>query len=333
MQTLLEVNHLVTSFQTERGPVTAVDGLSFSVQKGETLGIVGESGCGKSVTAESILRLLDERLTRYEGDILFNGEDLLKLSPKSMERVRGKDIAMIFQDPMSSLNPVYTVGDQLVEVLRKHLKLSKKAAYQKAVDLISLTGIPSPEKQVERYPFEMSGGIRQRIMIALALACQPKLLIADEPTTALDVTIQAQILDLLQELQETHQMGMILITHDLAVVAETCDRVAVMYLGQVVEETTVEHLFERPLHPYTIGLMKSVPTLEGSRTERLHQIPGTVPSLHEVPLGCRFASRCEFATQQCVEEAPPFIEDTESHKIRCWHYREIEEQGEELHVK
>lgn len=329
---LLEVKNLKTHFRTERGPVTAVNGVSFSVYAGETVGVVGESGCGKSVTAESILRLLDEGSTMYEGEILYQGKNLLNFSVSEMQAIRGNDISMIFQDPMSSLNPVYTVGNQIAESILLHQKCSKKEAYARAVEMLRLTGIPSPEKRVHEYPHELSGGMRQRVMIAMALSCQPRLLIADEPTTALDVTTQAQILDLIHELKEDYNMGTIMITHDLGVVAEVCTRVVVMYLGQVIEEADVETLFKSPFHPYTRGLLKSIPQLTGNRSEKLHVIEGKVPTLHQVPKGCRFAPRCEFASQKCKEEMPELKEEVSGHKIRCWHYEEVLKAGEDRYV-
>jgi peptide/nickel transport system ATP-binding protein len=329
---LLEVKELKTHFQTERGPVTAVDGVSFTVHAGETVGVVGESGCGKSVTAESILRLLDEKSTYYEGDILFQGKNLLTFSISEMQDIRGNDISMIFQDPMSSLNPVYTVGNQIVESILLHQKVGKKEAYEKAVDMLRLTGIPSPEKRIHEYPHELSGGMRQRVMIAMALSCQPKLLIADEPTTALDVTTQSQILDLINELKEEFNMGTVMITHDLGVVAEVCSKVVVMYLGQVIEEADVQSLFESPLHPYTQGLIKSIPQLSGDRSAKLHVIEGKVPTLHQIPKGCRFAPRCEFASPLCEEQMPDLVENESGRKIRCWHYKEIMKPGEDRYV-
>ena len=323
---LLDVNKLKVSFWTERGKVDAVEEVSFHVYPGETIGIVGESGCGKSVTSESILRLLDEDNTDYEGSISYKGKNLLTLSEEEMRKIRGNEISMIFQDPMSSLNPVYTIGDQIVESIRLHQKLSKKKAYEKAVDILRLTGIPSPEQRIHEYPHELSGGMRQRVMIALAISCEPRLLIADEPTTALDVTIQAQILELITDLQKENGMGVMLITHDLAVVAEMCTRVVVMYLGQVIEETTVDILFKQPLHPYTKGLMNSMPKIDGDRDIELHEIGGSVPSLHQIPKGCRFAPRCQFADDKCRELAPVLEDVDASHKVRCWHYREIVEQ-------
>lgn len=321
---LLEVKNIRTHFYTDRGRVTAVDDISFRVNAGEIIGVVGESGCGKSVMSQSIMRLFDERNTvEYEGEVLFEGKDLLKLSRSSMRKVRGNDISMIFQDPLSSLNPVYTIGDQIRESILLHQKITKKEAYAKAVDMLRLTGIPSPEQRVNEYPHQLSGGMQQRVMIAMALSCQPKLLIADEPTTALDVTIQAQILDLIVNLNQELGMGVLFITHDLGVVAEICSKVMVMYLGQIVEEIDTESLFTKPLHPYTKGLIQSIPLLEGDRSQELHVIEGTVPSLNNVPKGCRFAARCPFADDLCREEEPALRIHQGDHRVRCWHYEKI----------
>ncbi|RJS59349.1 ABC transporter ATP-binding protein [Bacillus sp. PK3_68] len=329
-QYLLSIKELKTHFHTERGRVTAVDGISFHVEEGEILGVVGESGCGKSVTSQSILRLFDEKYTtQYEGEIYFKGANLLKCSNTEMQLIRGNDIAMIFQDPLSSLNPVYTVGYQIAEAILLHQNVSKKEAYNKAIDMLKLTGIPAPEKRVNEYPHQLSGGMRQRVMIALALACQPKLLIADEPTTALDVTIQAQILDLIIQLNKELKMGVIFITHDLGVVAEICTRVIVMYLGQIVEEADVDSLFSKPLHPYTKGLMQSVPQLDGDRTQELHVIKGMVPTLNNIPQGCRFAPRCPYADQLCKEKMPELKLYQNNQKVRCWHAGEISQVEEE----
>lgn len=324
---LLELKDLKTTFYTENGAVTVVNGVSLRVEAGETLGIVGESGCGKSVTSESILRLLDDKTTRYEGQILYRNKNLLELPGEEMRAIRGNEISMIFQDPMSSLNPVYTIGNQIAESIMIHQRVSRKEAYDRAIEMLRLTGIPSPEKRVHEYPYELSGGMRQRVMIAIALACRPNLLIADEPTTALDVTIQSQILDLIQDLKEELGMGVILITHDLGVVAEVCSRVAVMYLGEVIEEGPVEQIFESPLHPYTKGLLRSVPQLDGDRDQKLYVIRGSVPALTKVPAGCRFSTRCEYATERCLQEAPPFA--GESHKVKCWHSESILGMGRE----
>ncbi len=331
-QPLLEVKNLRTHFRTERGRVTAVDGISFHVNEGEILGVVGESGCGKSVMSQSIMRLFDEKFTaEYEGEVLFKGKNLLQLPPSEMQKMRGNELAMIFQDPLSSLNPVYTIGDQIRETIRLHQHVSKKEAHEKAIEMLRLTGIPAPEKRIDEYPHQLSGGMQQRAMIAMALSCQPKLLIADEPTTALDVTIQAQILDLIVDLNQKLGMGVIFITHDLGVVSEICTRVIVMYLGQVVEETDTESLFSKPLHPYTKGLMKSIPQMEGDRSQMLHTIEGTVPSLDNIPKGCRFVTRCPYGDDYCREHAPDLVPDSEKQKVRCWYYKEIALQEEEAH--
>ena len=314
---ILEVKHLTTSFRTERGVMDAVQGVSFYVRKGEILGLVGESGCGKSVTSQSIMRLYDEkRFVRYDGKILFDGEDLLQLPERKMQQVRGKDIAMVFQDSLSALNPVFTCGEQIMEAMRIHQKMPRKQARAEAIEMLRLVGIPSPETRVDQYPHELSGGMRQRVMIACALSCRPKLLIADEPTTALDVTIQAQIMELIVELNRKLDMGVILITHDLSVVAETCTRVAVMYLGQIVEEADVVTLFDHPRHPYTRGLLKSIPKITGER-ERLHIIEGTVPLLSQIPDGCRFAPRCPYADARCTQEDPELEQCAPGHMVRC----------------
>lgn len=321
---LLKIENLKVSFDGFNGNVFAVDDVSLDVNQGEVLGIVGESGCGKSVTAEAILQLLDRNSTNYAGRILLEGKNLLELSEKEMENIRGNEIAMIFQDPMSSLNPVIPIGKQIAEAIRVHQKVSKKEANQRAVKLLESTGIPSPEQRAKEYPHEISGGMRQRVMIAMALSCQPKLLVADEPTTALDVTIQAQILELILKFQQEHQMGIVFITHDFGVVANICTKVAVMYLGQVVEHTDVETLFSKPLHPYTIGLMESVPNIDGDRTQELPTISGAVPSLTQIPDGCRFAPRCKFATEKCLKFVPSLESVREGHQVRCWNYVEIE---------
>ncbi|WP_342573098.1 ABC transporter ATP-binding protein [Solibacillus sp. FSL K6-1781] len=321
---LLEVSGLSTFFHTERGKVQALKNISFHVKEGEILGVVGESGCGKSVTSQSILRLYDEKhLVEYNGAISFRDKNLLELPMKEMEHIRGNNISMIFQDPLSSLDPVYTIGSQISQVLRTHKKISKKEALEKAIELLKLTGIPSPEKRVHQYPHQLSGGMQQRVMIAIALACEPKLLIADEPTTALDVTIQAQILELIQELNEKMDMGIMLITHDLGVVAEVCSRVIVMYLGQVVEEADVKSLFNNPLHPYTKGLIQSIPKMDGDRSKDLYVIQGNVPSLENAPKGCGFSTRCPFATDKCRQENPELTTLSNQQKVRCWHYAEI----------
>jgi peptide/nickel transport system ATP-binding protein len=320
---VLTVENLRTHFATERGRVTAVDGVSFSVDRGETLGIVGESGCGKSVTAESLMRLLDESSTTYEGRVQLIADDLLALPEAEMRRRRGRDIAMIFQDPMSSLNPVFTIGDQLVEGIRLHQGVSTAKAREIAVRMLELTNIPAPQQRMREYPHQLSGGMRQRVMIAMALSTRPKLLIADEPTTALDVTTQAQILDLIEDLRAEFEMGTIFITHDLGVVAEACDRVAVMYLGQIIEETDVGSLFDAPRHPYTRGLLASTPALEADPSEKLGTIPGRVPTLHNVPSGCRFADRCAHALDSCRTEVPALHEIEPGHTVRCFRAAEI----------
>lgn len=332
-QPLLEVQDLKVHFFTERGRITAVDGISFHVQKGEIVGVVGESGCGKSVTSQAILRLFDEEHTaEYEGEIRFKGKEMLSLPTSEMEQIRGNEISIIFQDPLSSLNPVYTIGYQIAEAILLHQHVSKKEAYAKAVELLRMTGIPAPEKRVHEYPHQLSGGMRQRAMIAMTLACQPSLLIADEPTTALDVTIQAQILDLMLELNNEHEMGVIFITHDLGVVAEICNRVVVMYLGQIVEEADTQTLFANPCHPYTKGLLKSIPQMDGDRSQKLHVIEGMVPTLHNIPAGCRFAPRCPYADDLCREHPPEMKEHTEQHKVRCWHVDKIALEEEESYV-
>ena len=318
-ETILQVKNLSTSFRTERGWLKAIDGVSFHVYQGEILGLVGESGCGKSVTSQSIMRLYDEkRMTRYQGEILLNGKNLFDIPYHQMQHIRGSEGSMIFQDALSSLNPVLKISDQLMEPLRIHQHLKPAEARQRGVEMLRLVGIPAPEERMDQYPHELSGGMRQRVMIAIALACRPKLLIADEPTTALDVTIQAQIMDLIVSLNRQLQMGVMLITHDLAVVAQTCQRVAVMYLGQIVEEGAVPDIFDRPLHPYTQGLLSSIPRMDGDRREKLHVISGTVPLLHQMPSGCRFAPRCPYATDKCRNQMPPLQDVPGGQKVRCW---------------
>ena len=315
---ILEVQDLSTSFKTERGWLKAIDGVSFDVYSGEMLGIVGESGCGKSVTSQSILRLYEEKnTTKYSGTVSFDGQNLFDLPEKEMQKIRGQEISMVFQDALSSLNPVFTVGNQIMESLRIHQDMGKKEDKEKAIDLLDQVGIPDPQRRFYQYPFELSGGMRQRVMIAVALACGPRILIADEPTTALDVTIQAQIMDLIVDMNRKLQMGVMLITHDLAVVAETCQRVIVMYLGQIVEEGSVEDIFDRPIHPYTRGLMASVPRLDTGRSERLYQIKGTVPLLSQIPEGCRFAPRCPYATEECSRKMPELKSFGNGQKARC----------------
>jgi peptide/nickel transport system ATP-binding protein len=317
---LLEVKDLRTQFPTRAGLVRAVDGVSFNVAEGELLGLVGESGCGKSITALSIMRLIAPPGKIASGSIKFKGEELTTASDDRMRQIRGNDIGMIFQDPMTSLNPVYTVGEQIAEALRLHRKLNRKDAWDAAVQSMREVSIPSPERRVKDYPHQLSGGMRQRVMIAMALACDPELLIADEPTTALDVTIQAQILELLDQLRQTRKLAVLLITHDLGVVAEVADRVCVMYTGKIVEESGVHSLFADPKHPYTRGLLRSVPKLtpDGiARAERLQTIEGTVPSPTNLPYGCHFAPRCEHRMDICAEGEIPLYELPTGEKVRC----------------
>ncbi len=318
-QPILEVSDLEISFHTEDGVLKAVDGVSFQIQRGETLGLVGESGCGKSVTAFSILQLLASPPARVKGSVKFDAEQLLSLTDNEMRRVRGRKVSMIFQEPMSSLNPIMTIGRQIAEVIIEHQKKPRKEARLIAIDMLARVGLPSPETRFDEYPHQMSGGMKQRAMIAMALVCRPRLLIADEPTTALDVTIQAQILDLLRDLQRELDMSVLLITHDLGVVAETCDRVAVMYAGKIVEQASVKDLFERPLHPYTCGLFRSLPSL-APESRRLEAIPGSVPSPLDFPSGCRFRTRCPMAEEKCNEE-PPLREISREHFAAC-HFAE-----------
>ena len=315
---LLEVRDLRTYFHTEEGVARAVDGVSFAVGRGQTLGLVGESGCGKSVSAFSIMRLVPDPPGRIEaGQVLFKGRDLLALDEEEMRRVRGDDIAMIFQEPMTSLNPVLTCGFQIAEAVVLHQQVPMKEARVRAVEMLHLVGIPAPEQRIDEYPHQLSGGMRQRVMIAMALSCNPDVLIADEPTTALDVTIQAQILALLESLQESLQMAIVMITHDLGVIAETADQVAVMYAGQIVEHAETQALFARPRHPYTRGLLRSIPRLDDEQ-ERLDIIPGVVPDARSFPQGCRFAPRCPLADAHCRAETPPLEEIEAGHWASCW---------------
>jgi peptide/nickel transport system ATP-binding protein len=324
-QEILEIDDLRTHFFTPAGVVRAVDGVSYAVRSGETLGIVGESGCGKSVTALSILRLVANPPGRIVGGaVRFGGTNLLELSERAMEGIRGNDISMIFQEPMTSLNPLLTVGRQISEVIALHQGLPPREAMEKAIEMLRRVSIPEPQRRAQAYPHHLSGGMRQRVMIAMALSCNPKVLIADEPTTALDVTIQAQILDLMRELQESFGTAIMLITHDMGVVAENADRVVVMYAGRKVEEASAETLFQTPGHPYTRGLLGSIPKLDAAaRAEthrsRLNEIKGMVPSLHNLPQGCTFAPRCEFATDTCRAAYPPLVEQRPRHVIACWH--------------
>jgi peptide/nickel transport system ATP-binding protein len=320
---LLEIERLQTHFGTPDGVVRAVEGVSFHIDAGETLCVVGESGCGKSVTAMSILRLIPEPPGKIAGSIRFDGRDLLALSEQEMRQIRGNAISMIFQEPMTSLNPVLTVGRQIGETLRLHQGMDANQAEQKAIEMLTLVGIPAPVRRVREYPHQLSGGMRQRVMIAMALACNPKLLIADEPTTALDVTIQAQILDLMRDLKQRLGSAIMLITHDLGVVAEMAERVVVMYAGRKVEEAAVGEIFARPLHPYTRGLIGAVPKLGSSLHEggrgRLAEIPGLVPSLRKPIVGCAFAGRCELATEVCRQVAPAIELKADGHLVACHH--------------
>lgn len=321
---VLEVKNLKTYFYTDDGIVKAVDGVSFEVYQGETLGIVGESGCGKSVTSLSIMRLLDEKGEIAGGEIYFRGKNLLSLSEEEMRKIRGNDMAMIFQEPMTALNPVYTVGDQIMEAILLHQDVDKEKAREMAIEMLKKVGIPEPEKRVDEYPHELSGGMRQRAMIAMALSCNPTILFADEPTTALDVTIQAQILELMLDLQKEYGMSIIMITHDLGVIAEMADRVVVMYAGKVVEYTDIRTLFKDPKHPYTWGLMNAIPRLDEDK-EVLYNIPGVVPDPLDFPKGCRFHTRCALATEKCKMEEPQLEEIESGHKVACWHVDSLEE--------
>jgi peptide/nickel transport system ATP-binding protein len=323
-QLLLDVRNLETHFYGEETVTRALGGVSFQVSSGETLGVVGESGCGKSVTALSILRLLPQRTAKtVGGEVLFKGRNLLDLSEREMRKIRGDRIAMIFQEPMTSLSPVHTVGRQIAEAVQIHTRASRSEALEKSLEMLRMVRIADPERRLNNYPHEMSGGMRQRAMIAMALACSPELLIADEPTTALDVTIQAQILRLIVDLKERMGTAVMLITHDLGVVAETCQRVIVMYAGRIIEQTTVKDLFDYPLHPYTKGLMRSMPDRRRGRQQRLAEIPGIVPSLREPIVGCSFAPRCPFATGICREQAPSLRDVRPGHSAACWRAEEV----------
>lgn len=319
-ENLLEVKKLVTQFSGKNGTVTAVDGVSFSIQKGKTLGIVGESGCGKSVTSMSIMRLIPKQTGKItSGEIVFKGRDLTKLSDKEIRQIRGSEIAMIFQDSMTGLNPVMTIGKQLVETITAHSKMDKKKAWEKAEEMLAKVGIPSPNQRLKEFPHQLSGGMRQRVMIAMALSCDVDLFIADEPTTALDVTIQAQILELMKELKERENKSIMLITHDMGVVAEMADDIMVMYAGKELEYGSVDAIFKNPLHPYTCGLLKSIPRLDQDSEERLFNIPGSVPDLSEMPKGCRFCTRCAEACSKCMEKEPDLYQ-VGKQKVRCWKY-------------
>ncbi len=327
MTNILEVKDLKTYFFTDKGTVKAVDGVSYTLKEGQTLGIVGESGCGKSVNAMSILNLIEKPGKIVEGSIKFNGEELVGISQKKMREYRGNDISMIFQEPMTSLNPVFRVGMQISESLVLHQHMTKAEARKKSIDLLNLVGIPRAEKVVDDYPHQLSGGMRQRVMIAMALACDPKILIADEPTTALDVTIQAQILSLMNDLQRETNTSIMLITHDLGVVAQVADHILVMYSGKIVESAPVKELFENPKHPYTQGLLASIPNLEDDR-ERLSSIEGVVPNPINLPEGCYFAPRCKYAMDRCRREQPPQYIINEEHTTACFLYDENETEGE-----
>ena len=319
-EALLEIRNLKTHFETDDGMVQAVDGVDLAIGRGETVGVVGESGCGKTVTAMSVLKLVPMPPGRIvAGQILWQGRDLVPLPAEEMNRIRSKEIAIVFQEPMTSLNPVYTVGEQIAEVVRRHEGLGRRAALDKTVEMLRLVQIPNPQRRVHDYPHQFSGGMRQRVMIAMALSCDPKLLIADEPTTALDVTIQAQILELLQDMKSRFGMAVMLITHAMGVVAETAQRVVVMYAGKVIEEGSVEQLFGRPRHPYTRGLIRSIPRIDRAAVSksRLETIGGVVPSLLHPPPGCRFAARCQYAMAKCREASPPLLEVAQGHKVAC----------------
>lgn len=321
---MLEVKNLTTQFKQKKGMVKAVNNVSFTVAPGEILAIVGESGSGKSVTSLSIMGLI-QPAGKVSGQILFHDKDLAKLSNKEMQTIRGNKISMIFQEPMTSLNPVHRIKDQLCETIIHHMHLSKEEALKRAVEMLTLVGIPSPEKRVHDYPHQMSGGMRQRVMIAMALACHPELLIADEPTTALDVTIQAQIMELIYNLREKLNMAVMLITHDLGVVAESADRVLVMYCGRIVEEALVKDLFQDPKHPYTQGLLASIPRIDDEQ-ERLYMIRGMVPNLSDMPKGCSFSDRCDFCTDKCREHMPA-LKEIDGRKVRCFRYHDEEEEA------
>lgn len=318
MEKLLEVKGLKTSFDTHIGTVQAVRGIDLYLNKGEAIGIVGESGCGKSVSMMSIMRLLSSNGRLVDGEIMFDGKDISKIPENEMENIRGNKIGMIFQDPMTSLNPVLTIGAQLIEPLTKHKGMKKKEAIEEGIRMLKLVGIPSPEKRIKQYPHEFSGGMRQRAMIAMSLICQPNLIIADEPTTALDVTIQAQILDLMKDLKDKLNTAIILITHDLGVVADLCARIYVMYGGIIVEEGTDEDIFYRGRHPYTWGLLKSIPNPNSKLREKLIPIEGQPPDLFKPPVGCPFAERCEYTMKICIEKQPPLFDLETGHKAACW---------------
>lgn len=322
---LLQLKNLTVQFNTDRGIINAVEDASFKIHQAETVCIVGESGSGKSVTSLSIMGLLPKHIGKISmGEILFEGDNLVAKTDKEMRQIRGNDISMIFQEPMTSLNPVYTIGDQIAETYRYHMRVKKKQAMEKAIELLRKVGIPLPEERAYQYPHQLSGGMRQRVMIAMSLACNPKLLIADEPTTALDVTIQAQVLEIMKALKKELNMSILFITHDLGVVADMADRVIVMYAGLIVEEARVEQIFNNPLHPYTIGLLKAMPSLS-SKDERLQTIQGTLPNPLQKPSGCRFHPRCPFATGKCRNEEPSLEKVESGRRVACWHYDQLEE--------
>lgn len=329
MEQILKIDHLKTYYDSKSKVVPAVDDVSFSIGKGESIGIVGESGCGKSTVARSILNLLDHSYTRIAGgQVLYHGRDILKMNAREMNQIRGKKISMIFQNPLTTLNPVFTIGSQIGEVIALHSLLSKKQVRTQAIELLRMVGIPSPETRIDDYPHQLSGGMQQRVIIAIALACNPEIVIADEPTTALDVTIQAQILDLIRGLQEKTQMGLILITHNMGVVVQMCSRILVMYGGVVVEHGTTVALFASPCHPYTKGLLAAIPSARTDK-EELFSIPGFVPRFAHPVTGCRFCNRCGEVMERCRQEEPPLFEESDGHEVRCWLYEK--EQGVENH--
>jgi peptide/nickel transport system ATP-binding protein len=323
-KTLLEVHQLQTAFSSNKGEIVSVEEVSFTLEEGQTIGIVGESGCGKSVTSLSLMKLLGSNGYIKKGSILFDGVDLVSLTEAEMRNIRGNEISMIFQEPMTSLNPVFTIGNQMIELIRLHMKYSKKKSKEYAIEMLKKVGIPRAEEVIDEYPHKLSGGMRQRVMIAMALSCKPKLLIADEPTTALDVTIQAQILQLMKEIREESKTSIMIISHDLGVIAEMADKVLVMYAGQVVEEADVFTLFDDPKHPYTKGLMESIPHLEYDNNERLYSIPGSVPTPQNMPQGCRFHTRCPYVTNVCLNTNPSLFDVNQNHLVRCWLYSEAE---------
>jgi oligopeptide transport system ATP-binding protein len=328
MEPLLDVKNLKTQFFTQDGVVRAVDDVSFDIMPGETLGIVGESGCGKSITAMSIMRLIPTPPGKIvQGQIMFKGEDIITMSDEEIRHIRGNEIAMIFQDPMTSLNPVLSINRQLGETLELHMGMNKSQARRRAVELLEMVGIPEAEDRVNQYPHQFSGGMRQRVMIAMALSCNPSLLIADEPTTALDVTIQAQILDLMKTLQAEHNTAVMLITHDLGVVAGMSDRINVMYAGHVVESASAEELFANPRHPYTVGLLNSIPRLDSEVREKLDPIRGLPPDLIDLPDLCPFVPRCDYAREQCEQQNPPLLDVNAGHRAACWFWEEVSREG------